>query len=230
MDVNGGYAEYMTVPMAFAHALPPALTDSEIAPLLCAGAIGYRSLQLAGLTDGQTLGLTGFGASAHLVLKLARHLFPSTRVFVFARRAEERAFAESLGADWAGDTDAAPPEPPAAIVDTTPAWKPVVHGLRHLAPGGRLVINALSKGDGDRQELARVTYASDLWMEKEVKTVANVTRQDVRSFLAVADRAGIKPEVAERPLSEANEALAAIAKGDIRGATVLRVAPEERAT
>jgi propanol-preferring alcohol dehydrogenase len=103
-DANGGYAELMAVPQAFAHAIPDSLADAQAAPLLCAGAIGYRSLRLAGLEDGQSLGLTGFGASAHLVLKLVRHRFPKTEVFVFARSAAERAFALELGATWAGDT------------------------------------------------------------------------------------------------------------------------------
>ncbi len=103
-DAHGGYAELITVPEAFAHAIPDAFSDAEAAPLLCAGAIGYRSLHLTGPKDGRSLGLTGFGASAHLVLKLVRHMFPNTRVFVFARSEAERAFAMELGASWAGDT------------------------------------------------------------------------------------------------------------------------------
>src|SRR5262249_5445519 len=103
-DVHGGYAERMIVPEAFAHRIPDPFTEAEAAPLLCAGAIGYRSLRLTGLGDGQNLGLTGFGASAHLVLKMVRHRFPNSRVFVFARAEAERAFARELGAAWAGDT------------------------------------------------------------------------------------------------------------------------------
>jgi len=109
-DADGGYAEYMTVPENFAYRIPQAFSDSEAAPLLCAGAIGYRSLRLTGIRNGQNLGLTGFGASAHLVLKMVRHKYPDVRVFVFARSEPERAFAKELGAVWAGDTEAEPPE------------------------------------------------------------------------------------------------------------------------
>ena len=154
-DVNGGYAEYMVVREDFAYPLPDALSDVEAAPLLCAGAIGYRSLRLANLPDGGRLGLTGFGASAHLVLKLVRHRDPGAEVYVFARSEAEREFARSLGAVWAGDTRDPAPVPLDAIIDTTPVWRPVVDALRNLAPGGRLVINAIRKEDGDRTALRR---------------------------------------------------------------------------
>src|SRR5205823_6247036 len=139
----------MVVPEAFAHAIPDVFTESAAAPLLCAGAIGFRSLRLTRLENGQSLGLTGFGASAHLVLKLVRHRFPDTRIFVFARSEAERDFARALGAAWAGDTAAPAPEPLDAIIDTTPAWTPIVAALGNLAPGGRLVVNAIRKEDGD---------------------------------------------------------------------------------
>src|SRR5207237_3825471 len=132
-------------------------------PLLCAGAIGYRSLKLTNLRDGQRLGLTGFGASAHLVLQLAKHQFPHSSVFVFARSSRERAFAKELGAEWAGDTTDSAPERLHAIVDTTPAWQPVVEALRNLAPGGRLVVNAIRKEDADKQALLSLDYPSQLW-------------------------------------------------------------------
>ena len=222
-DADGGYAEYMTVPEAFAHPIPPALSDVEAAPLLCAGAIGYRSLRLTGLQDGRNLGLTGFGASAHLVLKLARHSYPRSKVFVFARSERERAFALELGADWAGATEDAPPERLDAVIDTTPVWKPVVEALRHLAPGGRLVINAIRKEDTDKDELLRLDYPIHLWMEKEIKSVANVARGDVRAFLDTAAEAGIRPEVETYPLPEANVALIELKLRRIRGAKVLKI-------
>src|SRR3990172_7763136 len=121
-DAHGGYAQYMTVPQDFAYRIPDIFSDSEAAPLLCAGAIGYRSLRLTGLKDGQTLGLTGFGASAHLVLKMARHRYSNSRIFVFVRSEAERVFAKELGAVWAGDVGEASPEKPACIIDTTPVW------------------------------------------------------------------------------------------------------------
>jgi propanol-preferring alcohol dehydrogenase len=206
-DANGGYAEYMVVTETFAYALPEAFSDSEAAPLLCAGAIGYRSLRLSGIKDGQTLGLTGFGASGHLVLKLARHQFPHSLVFVFARSERQREFARTLGADWAGDTGERPPENLAAIIDTTPVWKPVLEALTPLEPGGRLVINAIRKEDLDKEALLLLDYPKHLWLEKEIKTVANVTRRDISEFLEVAARIPIRPQVEEFPLKEANQAL-----------------------
>jgi propanol-preferring alcohol dehydrogenase len=224
-DVDGGYAEYVLVPAAFAHAIPSALTDTEAAPLLCAGAVGWRSLRLAGLSDGERLGLTGFGASAHLVLQLARGRYPASPIYVFARNPEERAFAIELGAAWAGDTAESPPEPVDAVIDTTPAWKPIVDVLPHLASGGRLVINAIRKSSSDQNELLRLDYATHLWMERQIKTVANVTRADVRETLAVAAETGLRPTVEVLPLQLANQALARISGAKrLRGAMVLEMA------
>ncbi len=222
-DVNGGYAEYMTIAAAFAHPIPAALADVEAAPLLCAGAIGYRSLMLTSLHDGQNLGLTGFGAAAHLVLQLARVRYPRSPIFVFARSERERTFARELGASWAGDTEDAAPEPLHCIIDTTPAWKPVVMALNSLAPGGRLVINAIRKAAADKEELLRLDYAAHLWKEKEIKSVANVTRRDVRELLALAAATSIRPEVEEFALEQANTALIELAHARVRGAKVLRV-------
>lgn len=222
-DANGGYAEQMTVPEGFAFLIPDVFTDAEAAPLLCAGAIGYRSLRLTNLRDGQILGLTGFGASAHLVLKMVRHRFPSTRVFAFARSEQERAFALELGAVWAGDTADTPPALMDSVIDTTPVWKPVIEALRHLAPGGRLVINAISKEDVDQAELTRLNYPTHLWMEKEIKSVANVARVDIAEFLKLAAEIPIKPTVQEFPLFEANTALQELKARKIRGAKVLRI-------
>ena len=223
-DENGGYAEYVTVPAAFAHAIPPELPDASAAPLLCAGAIGWRSLRLTELMDGQPLGLTGFGASAHLVLQLARHRFPASPVYVFARNERERQFARELGAAWAGSTTDEPPQRMSAIIDTTPAWKPVLSALERLEPGGRLVINAIRKSRADQSELESLDYAKHLWMEREIKSVANVTRADVREMLAAAVEMKVVAAVEELPLERANEALGRISRGEgARGALVLRV-------
>ncbi len=222
-DANGGYAEYVVVPEGFAHSIPEGFSDSEAAPLLCAGAIGYRSLRLTGLKNGQKLGLTGFGASGHLVLKMVRHAYPSTEVFVFAKNPRERSFAMELGAVWTGDTAEESPEKLDCIIDTTPVWKPVVEALKNLEPGGRLVINAIRKEEVDKEYLQRLDYAGHLWLEKEIKSVANVSRQDVREFLSLAAEMGFKPEVQEFALEEANEALVELKTGKIRGAKVLKV-------
>jgi propanol-preferring alcohol dehydrogenase len=222
--VNGGYAEFMTVPEAFVYDIPGIFSDAEAAPLLCAGAIGYRALRLTGLRDGQSLGLTGFGASAHLVLKMVRHRFSHTKIFVFARSERERVFALELGAVWAGATEEAPPEKLHAVIDTTPAWKPVVEALKHLAPGGRLVINAIQKEESDKAELLRLDYPTHLWLEKEIKSVANVARRDISEFLTLAAKIPLRPDVEEYPLTDANRALAELKGGKIRGAKVLRMA------
>ena len=222
-DANGGYAQYMTVLEDFAYHIPDVFSDSEAAPLLCAGAIGYRSLRLTGLKDGQKLGLTGFGASAHLVLKMATHRYPNSKVFVFARSAKERAFSRELGAVWGGDTEEESPEKLDGIIDTTPVWKPVVEALKNLEPGGRLVINAIRKEEVDKEYLLRLDYPTHLWLEKEIKSVANVSRRDVSEFLALAAEMRIKPEVQEFALEEANKALVELKTRRIRGAKVLRI-------
>ncbi|MGI9225063.1 MAG: zinc-dependent alcohol dehydrogenase family protein [Woeseiaceae bacterium] len=220
-DVNGGYAELMTVPEAYACPIPPLFDDAEAAPLMCAGAVGYRSLRLTGLVNGQVLGLTGFGGSGHLVLQLAKHLYPRSPVLVFARSERERKFAMELGADWSGDTGDPPPEPAAAIIDTTPVWRPVIAALAALRPGGRLVINAIRKENSDRELLAGIRYEDHLWLEKEIKTVANVTRQDLADFLPIAAAIPLHVAVETYALDAANEALMELRSGDIRGAKVL---------
>jgi len=220
-DVNGGYAEYMVARSDFVHPIPDALSDIQAAPLLCAGAIGYRSLRLTGLVDGQVLGLTGFGGSGHLVLQMVRHCLPNSPVFVFARSEIQRRFAMELGADWAGTSNAKPPEQPDAIIDTTPAWKPVVNALAFLRPGGRLVINAIRKEERDKEQLLRLKYEKHLWLEKEIKSVANVCRSDVGEFLTLAAEMGIDPDVQCYPLSRANDALRELKEGAFRGAKVL---------
>ena len=222
-DANGGYAEYMTVHERYAYRIPDSFDDYEAAPLLCAGSVGYRALKLTGIRNGDVLGLTGFGGSGHLVLQLAKYLYPETAVYVFARSPEERKFALELGAAWAGDTDDTPPEQPHAIIDTTPAWLPVLAAMKCLRPGGRLVINAIRKEDRDKSLLANIDYSEHLWQEKELKTVANVTSHDIKAFLEIAAAAGIRPEVQVYKLDEANKALTELHAGHIRGAKVLAI-------
>lgn len=222
-DVHGGYAQYLSVSENFAYSIPEFFSDVQAAPLLCAGAIGYRSLRLTGMVDGQRLGLTGFGASAHLVLKIVCFLYPHTKIFVFARSNHEQKFALELGAVWAGDTGDELPEKLDAIIDTTPAWKPVVEALKNLKPAGRLVINAIRKEETDKDFLLGLDYSKHLWMEREIKSVANVARGDIKDFLELAARIPIVPETEEYSLEDANRALAELKEGKIRGAKVLRI-------
>jgi propanol-preferring alcohol dehydrogenase len=222
-DVHGGYAQYVTVSEDFAYEIPAIFSDLEAAPLLCAGAIGYRSLTLTNIQDGENLGLVGFGASAHLVLQLARHKYPRSRVFVHARTERERLFARELGAFWSGDIVEESPEKLNCAIDTTPAWRPIVEALKNLERGGRLVINAIRKEEADKEFLLKLDYARHLWLEKEIKSVANVARSDVREFLKLAREIPIRPEVQEFRLEEANRALVELKERKTRGAKVLRI-------
>lgn len=222
-SVNGGYAEFMTVPQDYAVPIPDGLTDTQAAPLMCAGAIGYRALRLTGIRDGDPLGLMGFGGSGHLVLPTAKHLFPNSPVYVFARGSSVQQFARDLGADWAGAIDAKPPQLLQAIIDTTPAWKPVVESLAKLRPGGRLVINAIRKEDTDKQELLNLSYHEHLWMEREIKSVANLTYSDIADFLPIAAAIPLRPQVTTYRLEQANEALNDLRCGQVQGAKVLFV-------
>lgn len=222
-DVNGGYAEFMVAKEHYAYAIPENFSDAEAAPLLCAGGVGYRALMQAGINNGEVLGLTGFGGSGHLVLQLARHLYPDSPVYVFARSPREQAFARELGAAWSGGTDDSAPSKAHAIIDTTPAWRPVLAALLQLRPGGRLVINAIRKEPTDRHLMADIDYGRHLWQEKTLTTVANVTHRDIENFLEAAASAGISPEVETYPLAEANRALRELRDSPVRGAKVLVV-------
>ena len=222
-DTDGGYAEYVTVHEDYAYSIPDIFSDIHAAPLLCAGGVGYRALKIAGITDGQHLGLTGFGASAHLVLQLTKYMYPRTNVYVFAREKEARKFALDLGASWAGDITERAPKQLHAIIDTTPAWKPVVEALANLRPSGRLVINAIRKEDIDKEYLLNVSYHDHLWLEKEIKSVANITHYDLAEFLPLAALVPLEPEVEIYSLEDANTALFELKYGRTQGAKVLSI-------
>ena len=224
-DADGGYAEYMVVPQESAYPIPEPFRDVEAAPLLCAGVVGYRALRLTGLADGQTLGFFGFGASAHILVQVARHKFPNATICVFTRpgQTEHQKLALQLGADWVGATGDAPPAQLHAAIDSTPAWTPIVEAMRVLRPGGRLVVNAIRKEAADRDALGRLDYKTHLWREKEIKSVANVTRRDAREFLPLAAEVPIHPHVQEFALEQANEALRLVKQGKTQGAAVLRI-------
>jgi alcohol dehydrogenase, propanol-preferring len=222
-EAHGGYAEFTVVPEKYAYSIPDTFTDLEAAPLLCAGTIGYRSLRLTDMKDGENVGLVGFGASAHLVIQMIRHRFPSSKIFVFARNEKERVFAKQLGASWAGDVVDASPERMHRIIDTTPVWGTIVNALKNLEKGGRLVINAIRKESVDKEALLKIDYAGHLWLEKEIKSVANVTARDVREFLELAAQVPIRPEVQQYKLEEANRALTELKEGNIQGAKVLTI-------
>jgi propanol-preferring alcohol dehydrogenase len=154
---------------------------------------------------------------------MVRHKFPNAKIYVFSRSESEREFALSLGTAWAGVIDQVPPRALDSVIDTTPVWGPDMEALKRLRAGGRLVINAIRKEEADKEVFLKMDYPSQLWMEKEIKSVANVTRADVREFLQLAADANIKPEFQEYELKDANQALTEMKQGKIRGAKVLAI-------
>ena len=223
-DADGGYAEYMVISEDFAYEIPQRFTDlSRAAPLMCSGVVGYRSLKLTGMEDGKTLGLYGFGGAHHLLIQMVNFKFPNSRKFVLSRNPVERELAQKLGADWVGEIEDETPEKLDCAIDTTPVWKSVVKALENLERGGRLVINLIRKEEIDKEFLLKLDYARHLWWEKEIKSVANVTRKDAEEFLPLAAQAQITPEVQEFRLEEANKALIELRTGKIRGSKVLKM-------
>jgi len=220
LHAHGGYAEYTVVSQDFAYPIPQRFTDSQAAPLLCAGVIGYRALRLSGVKSGEVLGLYGFGASGHIAIQVAKHR--GWKVFVFTREGQKdhQDLALKLGADWVGVTGEMPPQKLRCAIDFTPVGEPVREALRALEKGGRVVINAIRKVN----PIPELDYAQLLWHEREIKSVANVARQDALEFLPLAAQIGIQPEVQEFPLDRANDALLLLKQGRIHGAGVLRIA------
>jgi propanol-preferring alcohol dehydrogenase len=214
---HGGYAQYTLVSEDFAYPIPDRFSDSQAAPLLCAGAIGYRDLRLSGIEKGQILGLFGFGASAHIVIQVAKYW--GCDIFVFTRSEEHRSLARRLGASWAGGPDEIPPQKINSAIDFTPVGETVPFALRVLEKGGRLVIAVIRK----RNPIPPIDYAQLLWDEKEIKSVANITRQDAQEFLPLAAEIPILPEIQEFSLKEANQALLLLKEGKIQGAGILRM-------
>ena len=213
-DVNGGYAEYATARAAFVHPLPPNLSDLDAAPLLCAGIIGFRSLRVAGVQPGERVGLYGFGASAHLAIAVLRAW--GCGVYVATRGAGHRALAGSLGAAWVGAERDRPPVALDRAVTFAPSGDVVVAALAGLRKGGVVAINAIHL---DR--IPQFDYDSLLWGERQIRSVANMTRADARDFLEVAAKIGLRPQVTVFPLDQANQALQAVKSDAINGAAVI---------
>jgi alcohol dehydrogenase, propanol-preferring len=218
-DADGGYAEYMVADERFAHRIPDRFSDSQAAPLLCAGVIGYRTLRLAEIKNGQNIGLYGFGASAHIVIQVIKYKFPNCKVFVFTKTEEHAELAKKLGADWTGRSGDEPEVKLQRIMDFTPVGECVRDALAVLDKGGRLVINAIRK----ETPVPALEYTKYLWLEKEIKSVANVTRQDAEEFLPLAAAIPIVPTIEEFKLEEANEALILLKQSKLRAAAVLRI-------
>jgi propanol-preferring alcohol dehydrogenase len=213
-SVDGGYAEFALVRADFVYPLPPALDDFQAAPLLCAGVIGFRSLRVAGVEQGDRVGLFGFGASAHLAIAVLKAW--KCTVYVSTRGASHRKLAESLGADWVGDEDAKPPVELDRAVTFAPSGDVVISALSSLRKGGVVAINAIHL---DR--IPEFDYDRLLWGERQIRSVANMTRSDARDFLEIAGRIALRPKVTVFPLERANDALSAVKNDAIDGAAVI---------
>lgn len=212
--VNGGYAEYALARADFVFPLPQSLDDLHAAPLLCAGIIGFRSLRVAGVEHGERVGLFGFGASAHLAIAVLQAW--GCEVFVSTRGASHRQLAESLGATWVGDETQKPPVELDRAVTFAPSGDVVVAALGSLRKGGVVAINAIHL---DR--IPEFDYDRLLWGERQLRSVANMTRSDAGDFLQIAAEIGLQPKVTVFPLDQANEALAAVKSDAIDGAAVI---------
>jgi propanol-preferring alcohol dehydrogenase len=210
---DGGYAEYTLADQRYCFPLPAGYSDAEAAPLLCAGLIGYRSLSLAG--DGERLGLYGFGAAAHIIAQVARH--QGRRIYAFTRPgdAEGQRFAQELGAVWAGPSDVPAPEELDAAILFAPAGELVPAALKAVGKGGTVVCAGIHMSD-----IPSFPYRI-LWEERVIRSVANLTRRDGEEFLALAPKVPVRTQVETFPLARANEALAALRGGRVRGAAVL---------
>ncbi len=217
LDANGGYAQYTVISEDFAYPIPERFSDSQAAPLLCAGVIGYRALRLSGIKPEKILGLYGFGASAHIAIQVAKYW--NCKVFVFTRKGQKdhQDLAKKLGADWVGATGDTPPEKLDCAIDFTPVGEPVREALGILKKGGRVVINAIRKIN----PIPELDYAKYVWYEKEIKSVANVARKDAQEFLPLAAQIPIIPTVKEFELDQANQALLLLKQGKMQGAGVL---------
>ncbi|MGA2037969.1 MAG: zinc-dependent alcohol dehydrogenase family protein [Bryobacteraceae bacterium] len=213
-DVNGGYAEYAVARADFVYPLPEGLSDLDAAPLLCAGIIGFRSLRVAGVEPGERVGLYGFGASAHLAIAVLRAW--KCEVYVATRGAGHRALAESLGATWVGAEQDRPPVELDRAVTFAPSGDVVVAALASLRKGGVVAINAIHL---DR--MPQFDYDKLLWGERQIRSVANMTRADARDFLHLAAEIGLRPRVTVFPLDQANQALQAVKRDAIDGAAVI---------
>jgi propanol-preferring alcohol dehydrogenase len=212
--VDGGYAEYATARAEFVYPMPAELSDTQAAPLLCAGIIGFRSIRVAGVERGERVGLFGFGSSAHLAIAVLRAW--KCEVYVSTRGESHRRLAESLGANWVGTEKEKPPVELDRAITFAPSGDVVIAALGSLRKGGAVAINAIHL---DR--VPEFDYDNLLWGERQLRSVANMTRQDARDFLKIAAEIGLQPKVTVFPLEQANEALAAVKRDAIDGAAVI---------
>ena len=217
-DLDGGYAEYTVAYADYVYTLPRGVDAVRLAPLMCAGSVGFRAYRLLGMYDGARVGIFGFGSSAHIAIQVIRKLHPSTEIYVFTRSEHHRDLAKRLGADWAGAPSEDPPKKLNFALDFTPVGETIPRAMELLDRGGRLVINAIRK-----QTPVVLDYATHIWQEKEIKSVANVTREDVKSFINFYTTHGVDTHVQEYRLEEVNKALRDLKAAKTIGAPVLKI-------
>ncbi len=222
LQADGGYAEFAIVNEAFAYSLPKDFLDHQAAPLLCAGVIGYRALRLSEIRSGERLGLFGFGASAHIVIQIARHW--NCEVYVFTRSSEHQRHARALGAAWVGQAEDSPPEKLESAIIFAPAGRLVLDGLRVLDKGGTVVLAGITM-----TPIPEIDYGSLLYHERKLRSVANATRRDAQALLELATEIPLRTEVEIFSLSQINRALQKLKQSRIRGAGVIEVSSAEHA-
>lgn len=222
---NGGYAEYFVIQEKYAVKLPDYYKDKleEAAPLLCGGVVGYRSIRLADVKDGENIAIWGFGSANHQVYQVIKYLFPSSKIAVFTRNIDEQKLAKSLGADFIFSPYEKVEFKADKAIYTIPVWHPFVNALENLNKGGKLVVNLIRMQENDKDILLNLNYERHLWLEKQIQTVANVTIKDAKEFLKIAAKIPIKPQIEYYKLSEANKALSDLKEGRIKGSKVLLI-------
>lgn len=221
LQADGGYAEFATVHEAFAYALPSGFADHQAAPLLCAGVIGYRALRLSEIRKGERLGLFGFGASAHIVIQIARYW--GCEAYVFTRGREHQQHARELGAAWVGRAEDSPPERLRGAIIFAPAGELVLDALRVLDKGGTIALAGITM-----TPIPQLDYAKLLYHERKIRSVANATRRDAEELLALAGAIPLRTEVEIFSLSQINQALVRLKRSEIRGAGVVEIVPTTR--
>ncbi|MEM4512986.1 MAG: alcohol dehydrogenase catalytic domain-containing protein [Ignisphaera sp.] len=216
--INGGYAQYTVAFEDYTYLLPKNVDDEHVAPLLCAGAVGYRALKLLNMVDGLRLGLFGFGSSAHIIIQIARKLYPSSEIYVFTRSIHHQEHARKLGADWVGSPYEDPPRKIDRAIDFTPAGEIIGRTLEVLNRGGKIVINVIRK-----QTPIVLDYVKHMWLEKEVKTVANITRKDVTEFIRIVEKFGVDSHIQRYKFEEVNKALRDLKAAKVVGSPILKI-------
>lgn len=216
--IDGGYAEYAFAYSDYVYLLPKNIDDEHVAPLLCAGAIGYRALKLINMVDGLRLGLFGFGSSAHIVIQIAKKLYPSSEIYVFTRSVHHQDLARRLGADWIGHPNEDPPKKIDRAIDFTPVGETIARALEVLDRGGKLVVNVIRK-----QTQIELEYIKHIWYEKEIKSVTNITRRDVKEFLDLIEKhnMSINIYIQRYRFEDINKALRELKAAKVQGSPVL---------